>query len=215
MTLKPEFYSGYLLRFIQDQLEAGHEESGLYNYYATRVPKRAGLIAYEIAVAEYVAKTFVASKRRIVHVGIGLGTVTTYLSILGYHTIGVELDRRRAKTALRLRTAVSGVWPEVAERYIFVEGMFPDALQDLDIMAKDALLLFTNAAFSWPEGTKERMFALFPTFGDVILDLRQFGKTRELETERADFLQEVMQLGANLVAEIPSPGVYYRHFQFV
>ena len=216
MTPSPEFFSGYLLYFIQRILsEAGPDESGLYNYYTYRIAQRTGLQEHEISAARYIAATFDTPAHRVIEAGIGIGTLSLYLAVLGYRTIGIEFDAKRLSLARRLRESALVVWPEVASRYTIAEGFFPDALAELEPMDKDTLLLFTNINATWPPGTTAAMIAEFARAGDVILDLRLFGQQRNLASERDALAQAILLGGAIGMIDIPAADdQFYRHFHF-
>ena len=213
--LDHEFYSGYLLHFITHVLEEqAPEQSGLSDYYASRVRNHAGLSALEVAVARYIVRNFDTDKRRIIEIGIGIGSLTAYLAVLGYQVTGFEDDAKRVALARRWRGSVKAVWPESGSRYILVNGSFPAAVDELGIIGKDSLLLFSNRVDTWPDGTEAAMLEVFPKVGDVILDLRKFGHLRDLESEREDLLQRVTRAGARNILQVPGPGeAFYHHFK--
>jgi len=215
MILDLDFYSGYLLHFIAQVLqEEGPEESGLHNYYAARVASQTGMGIHEMTVARYIAGTFATDKRCILHVGIGIGTLSTCLAVLGYQVTGFEYDRKRFSLAQRLRKAVTTIWPEVASRLVLVNGFFPEAADGLGIIGKDSLILFTNAVHTWPDDTEAAMLQVFPRVGDVILDVALFGQLRESESDQEALLERVVAVGPTKILQFPGLRNTSYHFQF-
>jgi len=137
MTPSPEFFSGYLLYFIQRTANEGDtEESGMQNDYASRIVQRTGLHEHEISAARYIAANFNPGERRIIEIGMGIGTLSLYLGVLGYWTIGIEVDAKRLSLARHLRDSAVTVWPEVSFSYTIAEGFFPTILGEMSRCGK-------------------------------------------------------------------------------
>lgn len=123
-----DFLDGYLFRLLQEiASKHGLELSGFENYYGHRISEKiGGLIEYEESLARYLLEGYPG--RRIVHAGIGVGTLACALACNGMTVAGVEYYPRRVESAHRLRTALIEIWPEVEARYAIIQGTYPQAL---------------------------------------------------------------------------------------
>lgn len=208
------FLDGYLFRIMVDILKSEGAEAGLYSYYVARIEGGYALSNYDRVLYEFILAHFDKQKRRVVHAGIGLGTLTSILSQAGYTVAGIEWDGARRKAAARIRDALSQAWPAVAERYELMGGEYPTVVAETPWMTSDTVLVFTNCGAGWSEELTDRIIASFLSVGDVILDARLFGKTRESPVDRDDLVKriEAQGLTATKIAETPS-GSYYHHVQ--
>lgn len=210
------FLDGYILHFLQTRLAAGDPaETGLYAYYAARVTQRlGGLLDYEVEVAEFVLRSF-APDRPVVHVGIGIGTTTALLAARGRKVAGVEADARRTANARLLRDDLAAVLPNVAGNYVLAEGRFPEILQGLGeqgFVGRDSVVLFTNFGATLPHAVEEGIIQACVAFGDLVLDLRLFGRSREDAAEREALLSRIVAAGMDDAGGLPSPATpNYRH----
>src|SRR5262249_40495699 len=123
-----DFLDGYLFRLLQEiAARDGLEQSGFLNYYGYRIANKIGrLIEYEECLARYLLAE--SSDRRVVHAGMGLGTLACALACNGMTVTGIEAHANRVKSARLLRSALIEIWPEVADRYHIVEGFYPQVL---------------------------------------------------------------------------------------
>ena len=210
-----DFLDGYLFRLLQEIADKhGLEESGFDNYYGYRIEQRiGGLIEYEEDLARFLLDGY--SGRRVVHAGIGIGTLACALACNGMTVAGIEYYPKRVMSARRLRTAIATVWPEVEARYEIIEGIFPQALMPAPAppasrllpwrrkvaqqppmsagswLDSNAILVFTNVANNWNDRTQASIFESFPRFAEVLLDLRLFGSIRETDEERTDLFDRI------------------------
>ncbi len=123
-----DFLDGYLFRLLQEiASKHGLEQSGFENYYGYRLKEKiGGLIEYEEGLARYLLEGYPG--RRVVHAGIGVGTLACALACNGMTVAGVEYYPRRVESARHLRAALIEIWPEVEARYEILEGTYPQAL---------------------------------------------------------------------------------------
>ena len=123
-----DFLDGYLFRLLQEiASKHGLEQSGFENYYGSRIREKiGGLIEYEESLAGYLLEGYPG--RRVVHAGIGIGTLACALACNGMTVAGVEYYPRRVASARLLRAALIEIWPEVEARYEIIEGTYPQAL---------------------------------------------------------------------------------------
>ena len=179
------FMSGYIAGYLQDcHQQSGETESGLYKHYVQRYAQlKCGLLPYECALIRHIAR-MVAPGRRMLHPGNGLGTTAVTLYTLGHDITGVEADRRRIAAASRLKGRIETLFAVGRGRFDTVEGYFPNALATGLAGRAFDILLFTNFNTGLPEAIQSTILARFADFGEVILDLRQFGQARETRTER-------------------------------
>ena len=210
-----DFLDGYLFRLLQEIADKhGLEESGFDNYYGYRIEQRiGGLIEYEEDLARFLLDGY--RGRRVVHAGIGIGTLACALACNGMTIAGIEYYPKRVTSARQLRTAVATVWPEVEARYEIIEGIFPQALMPKPAppasrlwpwrrkvaqpppmsagrwLDSNAILVFTNVANNWSDHTQASIFESFPRFAEVLLDLRLFGSIRETDQERTELFDRI------------------------
>ena len=225
-----DFLDGYLFRLLQEiAAQEGLEKSGLLNYYGSRIANRiGGLIEYEEGLARYLLNEYPGY--RVVHAGMGVGTLACALACNGMTVAGVEAYGERVRSARRLRSALVEVWPEVADRYQIVEGSYPQALMGipkagwrpwrrsspanpwLDV---NAILVFTNVVSTWSDETQAAIFDSMPRFGEVILDLRLFGIQRDDDTERLALFDRIAE-SARSAERLPglSSGSHFARFMF-
>src|SRR4051812_29260349 len=106
------FLDGYLFRVMVDMLRAsGPQESGFYEYYRSRVEQvGTALSDYGRFLADYLAANFDPTERRVVHAGIGLGTLASALAVRGFNVTGLEYDGKRFDAAIRVRSALADKW---------------------------------------------------------------------------------------------------------
>jgi hypothetical protein len=216
-----DFLDGYLFRLLQEIAgDHGLERSGFENYYGYRLTaKIGGLIEYEESLARHLIERYAG--RRIVHAGIGVGTLACALACNGMTVAGVESYAKRVQSARYLREALIEIWPEIETRYEIIAGTFPHALMPSAASAPQpsrflpwrrrtaksavharpgpagqwldsgAILIFTNVVNNWNDRVATAIFEALPRFAEVFLDLRLFGTAREAEEDRADLFHRI------------------------
>lgn len=216
-----DFLDGYLFRLLQEiRSRQGLERSGFDNYYDYRLTQKiGGLIEYEESLARHLLEAYPG--RRIVHAGIGIGTLACALACNGMTVAGVEYYPKRVASARHLRAALIETWPDVEARYEIIEGTFPQALMPSapaptptprtfrfmpwrrapkpspgpssagKWLDTNAILIFTNVVSTWGDHTQDSIFECLPRFAEVLLDLRLFGKMRETDQERTDLFDRI------------------------
>jgi hypothetical protein len=209
-TVDLNFLDGYFFHVMQQILnEQGAEASGLFDYYEARIKQRIGALAeYDGDLARYLLER---KTKRVVHAGIGIGTLSCALACNGIVVVGVEADGRRFASAGRIKDAAIEIWPNM--HYDIVLGFFPEALAGQSYV--DSTLLFTNVAAGWDDAALERVIRSMANFGEVFLDLRLFGSTRNEEADRVALFERIAK-SARLAERLPhvSPGVYLARFVF-
>lgn len=214
---KLSFLDGYLYRAMIDMmLSAGPTASGLYDFYKARIEQEGtALSGYDRILFEYVRTRFHPSERRLLHAGIGLGTLACALAMGGFTVCGLDQDGGRLEAAHRMRSALADIWPSAAGRYDIVGGTFPEVPLDTSWIAPQTILVFTNCASGWSQEFSDSVIALFPRFGGVILDARLFGIVRELPEQREALIARIEALGltATPIPETDRLGAYYHHFR--
>lgn len=210
-----DFLDGYLFRLLQEiSIEKGLEASGFYNYYQSRIDRRlGGLVEYEASLARHLLAGF--KDRRVVHAGIGIGTLACALACNGMRVVGIESFAPRVESARRLRAAVVDIWPEIDSRYEIVGGLYPEALNGKDCFGRDAILVFTNVGSGWDEKALESIIRSMEQFGEVFLDLRLFGTVRDQEEDRAALFKRIAS-AARWAERLPyvANGVHLARFAF-
>lgn len=186
-----DFLDGYLFHLMQSLVEErGIEGSGLFAYYNYRLEKRTGgLSELEELLARHLITGF--KDRRVVHAGIGIGTLAAALVCNGMKVAGIEYNDLRADAAQRIRTALIATWPAVAARYEIFRGAYPGALANSNWFGPDVILVFTNVGSGWSEEALEEIIESMPKFGEVLLDLRLFGRIRDSEAERTALFDRI------------------------
>ena len=96
----------------------------------------------------------------------------------------MEYRPGRGRAARKIRARLSSWFPEIDGRYDLILGGFPEAIAGTGWAGDDVVFLFTNVAAEWDEDRTARAIASFRSAGEVILDLRLFGTTRDEESER-------------------------------
>ena len=180
------FLDGYLFCLIQQIAnDQGLDASGLGNYYGHRIKQRiGGLQEYEGSLARYLLGL---KPKRVVHAGIGIGTLACALACNGTRVVGVESDLKRVACANLIRACVTEIWPDI--HYDIVSGLFPDVLagQNYD----DSILLFTNIQAGWNEATLDSVISSMTNFREVYLDLRLFGLFRPDESDQVTLYDRI------------------------
>ena len=211
------FLDGYIFRVILERLEAeGPDASGLYAYYATRIREdRSALSTYDRVLVDYIINHFDKKVRRIVHAGIGVGTLTCALVVAGYATVGMECDRRRFQTASHVRETLGLVWPRETEKYTLIKGEFPTDLVETSWVSPDGVLIFTNCGAGWSDELTAKIISSFQCYGDVILDARLFGRIRDESIERHALLEEIKTRGFDTepIEGMPPKDYYYHVYR--
>jgi len=210
------FFDGYLYRVMLDMLRKdGPDASGLYNYYENRVIHgQCALSPYDRMLFEYVLDSFDRVERRIVHAGIGLGTLTSALATAGYSVAGIEQDGQRLRGAGQLHAALAQAWPDAGERYELIAGQYPKVVEGTPWLTPTTLLIFTNCGAGWSDELTTQIIDSFTTVGDVILDARLFGITRDDEKDRQTLIERIKSRGfkTRAIGHPPSHG-YFHHFR--
>jgi len=168
-----------MLDFLTAWTRDRADESGAYEYYSDRLGRGITVAAYEKALLGIV----VALKpSRVVHAGIGFGSLDALLEEAGIRVIGYELDKRRAETALAMRDVLG-------MKYEIRPVAFPDGTE-----GRGGTLIFTNVGAGWDDAAQRRIVAAFKSFDTVLLDLRLFGRVRE-EADRAKLAASLKKIG--------------------
>jgi hypothetical protein len=226
-TVNLDFLDGYLFRLLQEIAEQrGLRRSGFLNFYGSRIADRiGGLIEYEERLARHLLSRY--PERRVVHAGIGVGTLACALACNGMTVAGIEYNRRRVRSARRLRAAVAAIWPEVADRYEIIKGLYPEVLTAgprfpwrrkppasawLD---SNAILIFTNVAYGWTDAALASVIESLPRFAEAFLDLRLFGILREEDAERSALFDRIARR-ARWAERLPdlAGGSHYARFVY-
>ncbi len=207
------FLDGYLFRVMVDLLKSeGVEPSGLYDYYRMRIEQDGNaLSAYDRVLFDYALANFDQQSRRVVHAGIGIGTLTSALAMAGYTVAGIERENHRFRAASRVREALAEAWPDMADRYILMGGEFPSVLAETPWIAPETVLVFTNCGAGWSDELTADAIASFRACGDVVLDARLFGNVRDLPAERQILLERIEAQGLTVtaIAGMPPDAFYY------
>lgn len=185
-----DFLDGYLFRLLQEiAADRGIKGSGFFDYYTSRVTgKIGGLMEYEERLTRYLLAN--SSGSHIVHAGTGIGTLPCALACNGMTVTAIESLRPRVDSARRIRAAIVDIWPEIDLRYDIIEGVYPEALGSRRY-GEDAILVFTNVASNWNVEHQASIIQSMQGFGEVILDLRLFGRVRNAETERTTLFSRI------------------------
>ncbi len=214
-TVNLDFLDGYLFRMLQEIAEArGLEDSGLLSYYGVRIEQKiGGLIEYEERLARYLLASFPG--RRVVHAGIGIGTLTCALACNGMTVAGIESMPQRVESARQIRAAIVGIWPEVGDRYEIIEGFYPEALAGSAWLDSNAILIFTNVGAGWNDVVLDSVIQSMPRFEEVFLDLRLFGSVRERDEDRTVLFKRIAA-SAKWAEKLPhvATGVHLARFVF-
>jgi hypothetical protein len=228
-----DFLDGYLFRLLQEIAgDRGLGRSGFETYYGHRLAEKiGGLIEYEERLARYLLDGYAG--RRVVHAGIGIGTLACALACNGMTVAGIEFNRRRVKSAHRLRAAIIEIWPEVEGRYEIIQGVYPTVLTAPPIrtawlpsrrsrpsapsgwLDANAILVFTNVAYSWSETVLAAIIDTMPRFAEVLLDLRTFGIVREDDRARTALFERIAA-SARSAERLPdlADDMHYARFVF-
>lgn len=209
-----DFIDGYLFRVLVDILRSDGTEGGLFEYYEARIKRGCALSSYDRMIHDFVLRHFDQKTRRVVHAGIGIGTLTSALAVAGYHIAGIEHDDRRFQLARRVRDTLVHPWPHVAQGYDVIRGSFPQVVEATQWRGSDNVLIFTNCGAGWTDELAERIIAAMAFYGDAILDTRLFGHVRESPPEREELIRRIEAQGFTTMAiEQSPPGTFYYHIQ--
>ena len=205
MTIDIAAYEKQVLSFIDTRAsELGPDDSGLYNYYASRAGTDHCLNNYDRFLLEYLA-----GERAVVHAGIGIGALTAGLALQGISCVGFEYDSRRYAAACAARAFLA---PDAD--YEIRDSKFPQGLEDRHAV-DSAVLLFTNVGATpphgWTEAEIEATLEAMRRFKYTILDLRLFGETRDTEERRNALAARITDAGFRIVPmpEADSSGSYF------
>lgn len=210
-----DFLDGYLFRVMVDVLSSDGAGAGLYNYYEARIKSgRCALSDYDRMLFDYALTHLDPKRRRIVHAGIGIGTLTSALAVAGYQVAGIEQDGQRFRVASRIRDTLVDAWPDVAERYELFSGGFPAVIESTPWTASGSVLVFTNCGAGWSEELTTSIITAMTRFGDTILDARLFGRVREAPTERQELISRIEGHGLTATPITEStPSTFYFHIR--
>ena len=204
------FLDGYLFHLMQQIAnDQGKDASGFFDYYDARIKQRVGALAeYDFDIARYLLEL---KTKRVVHAGIGIGTLSCALACNGVAVVGVEANDARFSSARLIKKAAVEIWPDI--RYDIVHGLFPEALAGQSFV--DSTLLFTNVGGGWDDAMLERVILSLANFREVFLDLRLFGSVRNEEADRAALFEHIAK-SAREAERLPhvSYGFYLAHFVF-
>lgn len=177
-----------ILAAMRERLQRlGQDESGFFRYYSGRVQAWQGLSGAERALYSHLR-----TRARVVHAGVGIGTLAVALARVGVPCLGFEQDERRYAAALDLKATVAPDAP-----YELRHGSFPAALRRGD-RVRDATLLFTDFNYGWSDAQTEAAIVATRRFPRTILDLRQFGCLRDEPAERAALARRLEAGGLRL-----------------
>lgn len=179
-----DFLDGYLLSALREELQnRGIDESGLLEFYASRVSARRGAILdYEEAYANYLLAN--CRNQRVLEIGTGMGELPVVLALNGVRAGGLEYYEPTYQAAARIRSGLALCFPELASDYELILGAFPENLMDTKWTGPDVTLVFTNVGAGWDEERIDAGIAYFQSIGEAILDLRLFGVTRNTGADR-------------------------------
>jgi hypothetical protein len=210
-----DFLDGYLYRLIQEvRDEHGIEDSGLLNYYGQRIAAHlGGLAEYEQALGLHLLSAF--KERPVVHAGIGVGTLASFLAVNGMRIAGVEASAKRIALAKEIRSALIRAWPEVEDRYEILGGFYPNALEGTSWPPPHSILLFTNAAFTWTTEQTDAIIRSMRQYDDVFLNLRLFGSLRPEDADRTELFDR-LAADARWAERLPhiAKGEHFARFVF-
>lgn len=163
--------------------ELGEEESGAYEFYATRAAAGVLVSDYDVAIARKLEGEGLPA--RVHEVGGGFGTLCWLLAMIGVDATCIEHNRRRHLGAVALAEALAAAEPEAGARLRVVKATFPR--EDIDPAGATAIL--TNLVFTTPP---ERRAAIIDALGDydqAIVDIDRF-LAHTGKAERAGTLAE-------------------------
>lgn len=208
-----DFFDGFVFRVMQEALRDGGPEKFGYTYYKTRVENLiGGLAEYDAQIAGYIIDNF--KGRKIVHAGIGAGTLTSFLAVRGFRIAGIESYTPVLGLTQAVRDAAISVWPSVEANYELLQGRYPAVLADSKWVDAGSVLAFTNVGAGWSDELVTEIISTFSSFGDVVLDLRNFGRFLATDAERDALFERVGKMAKSARRLPVVNGTPFAHFTF-
>jgi capsular polysaccharide transport system permease protein len=142
--------------------------------------------------------------------GSGLGTLPFMLTLEGLSAVGVERDERRHLTALAILKELTAQSREIEGNCRLIQGVFPDAVADLD--ASGSVAILTDFISSHTLEEFHRICQGLACYRYVVLDLQRFCRQRQTPAEQEELVGELERYGlipTSRVIDLGSEG-YYR-----
>ncbi len=172
-----------LLPILEERInKLGDQESGAYNFYATRLQRRNLIGDYEVAITQQILKTGVGSQG-VHEIGPGYGQLTFLLAYAGLTASAVEIDRRRHATGAIMLGTIGAADPDVGNRCRILFGAFP--LPDSVLAPGQALALATNLVFTTDRPTQLKILGAMRRYKTCIVDVDRLFDRRTDDAGRA------------------------------
>lgn len=178
-----ETLSRLLLPPLKHQADRfGASQTGLYDFYRSRLAGDVLLQRYEVAVA-----TELVARRELVtyvdEVGSGLGQLVFLLGWNGFRARGIEADVTRASMARRLRKILEMTDPELTSNIDLLEADFPG---DIEPPGTGSLVLCTNLVVSRTPAQQMEIVRAMRRYNYAVVDVqRLFVQRNDAESQAA------------------------------
>jgi 16S rRNA A1518/A1519 N6-dimethyltransferase RsmA/KsgA/DIM1 with predicted DNA glycosylase/AP lyase activity len=163
--------------------DLGPDESGAYNFYATRAERGDMFSNYDVAITRAILESGV-SYERVDEIGPGVGQLVFLLALNGFKARGIEIDVRRANAGKAMQQAVEARWPEVKGRCDIVHNAFPMA-SDMEPTA-DSLILSTNLVFTTSHDKAQKIVDSMVLYKSAVVDMDRLFEKRTTPEKQAE-----------------------------
>jgi len=154
---------------LADRLSAmGPEESGLYSYYVRKLEHDALFSQCDLQALE-ILRMRTGQFGRVWEIGPGVGQLSIMLALDGHQVVAVESESRRAAALLALLDALEKIDGSARDRIAVVQGSFPEALDALDPVERDAVVCL-GCTFTAVESKYSAFAAALARFGLGVID---------------------------------------------
>lgn len=147
-----------------------------------------------MAIASRILERFPPDISRIIEIGAGWGSLSILLARIGYEVFSYEGNASRYAGCRWHFDSQIERFPELQHRLQLAPmGLFPQTFDDSAVSGtKINVCLATNLTHSYTRDHASDVIWAASVFDELILDIGRFGKPRETQRERDEFLRTVV-----------------------
>ena len=156
------------------------------NFYRRRLEKKSLFSACDRLIINYIKNNFDIKKDAIFEPGCGIGQLSLALGVFGFKTEGLECDRKRYNSAVKIKSAFDKKFGK--SRTSFVKGTYPELAPNAE------LLVSNNFAASYIKVNEDKVLKSFIKYPNLIFNIKMFGFPRN-DVEQKDLMDKLIALG--------------------
>ena len=130
------------------------------NFYRRRLEKKSLFSACDRLIINYIKNNFDIKKDAIFEPGCGIGQLSLALGVFGFKTEGLECDRKRYNSAVKIKSAFDKKFGK--SRTSFVKGTYPELAPNAE------LLVSNNFAASYIKVNEDKVLKSFIKYPNLI-----------------------------------------------